>query len=110
MMDASVKYSMVLVLPLAAALALGACAPKTDAQRLANAEAACFERAYNAVWLRGSVGAGFSSQGPYSGLSLSITSDALAKRDPEQLYESCVIDKTGHLPTQNLYSRLDWRG
>ena len=53
MMDASVKYSMVLVLPLAAALALGACAPKTDAQRLANAEAACFERAYNAVGLRG---------------------------------------------------------
>ncbi|MEZ7814051.1 MAG: hypothetical protein QMC17_09265 [Paracoccaceae bacterium] len=106
MMFAPVKIFMVLTLP----LGLSACASQTDAQRLIAAENNCFDRSYNFVSPRGSVGFGVGSKGSFAGLDLSITPDPLQKRDPEQLYKNCVIKKAGLLPSQGQYSRSDWRG
>lgn len=80
-----------------AVLNLGACAPvPVDPERVAQQ---CEERARAAQGPTGSVTIGVNSRsGPSVGASIGVTGDFLAGRDPMQVYESCVFQRTGQAP------------
>ena len=85
---------------------LVACGPVSVQQ----AEKACFERARLAQHPRGTVGVGVNSDGQPSGvLDVQISSDYLQGRDPSAVYDQCVVQKSGQVPSQPLYSRPDWK-
>jgi hypothetical protein len=85
---------------------LAACGPMTVKQ----AESQCFLRARQAVNPLAGSRVGIGSEGLYTDdLSLSVSSDFLRGRDPSTVYDTCVIQKSGQLPTQPLTSRPDWR-
>lgn len=87
-------------------LLLVACGPVSRDE----AERTCFERARLAQQPRGEVGFGVDSNGRTAGnLELTITSDYIQGRDPAALYDACVYQKSGQLPSQPLYTRPDWR-
>lgn len=87
-------------------LLLAACGPVSRDE----AERTCFERARLAQQPRGEVGFGVDSRGRTAGnLELTITSDYIQGRDPAALYDACVYQKSGQLPSQPLYTRPDWR-
>ena len=92
------------VLPL---LLLAACGPMS----VQEAERQCFDRARLAQQPRGTVALGMNSSGKATGgLEVAISSDYLTGRDPSQVYDSCVMNKSGQMPTVSLYSRSDWKG
>jgi hypothetical protein len=92
-----------LVLP----LILAACGPMTVQQ----AEKQCFERARLAQQPRGEVRIGANSDGKaVGGLDITVSSDFVLGRDPAAVYETCVVSKSGQLPTRPLYDRPDWKG
>lgn len=87
-----------LLLPLAAgAVLLAACEPvPVDPERAA---LECEQRARAAQGPTGSVTIGASSdEGPFFGTEIGLSGDYLAGRDPMQVYQDCVIQKTGALP------------
>jgi hypothetical protein len=87
-------------------LLLAACGPVSVEQ----AEKACFERARLAKQPRGTVGLGVNSNGQTSGLlEVQVSSDFLQGRDPAAVYDQCVLQKSGQVPSQPLYSRSDWK-
>ncbi|WP_151718737.1 hypothetical protein [Gemmobacter serpentinus] len=89
------------------ALPLAACGPVSREQ----AERDCFARAWLAKQPRGEVGAGINSRGQTrSHLKLEVSADYIQGRDPSAVYDSCVYQKSGQLPSQPLYSRPDWKG
>ncbi len=85
--------------------ALSACGPVSQA----TAERDCFERARLASGPRGTVAVGAGSSGAVGAFDIAISSDYLAGRDPSQVYEACVTQKTGQVPTVPLTLRPDWR-
>ena len=86
-----------LVLPVAL---LAACGPPTPEQ----IERQCRERAYDAEAPSGNVGVGINSSGNVSvGVSVGASLDYLRGRDPEEVYESCMIRRTGSAPITPLY-------
>ena len=88
-------------------LFLAACGPIS----VQEAERQCYERARLAQQPRGEVAVGVNSDGKaVGGLELTVTSDYIMGRDPSALYESCVMQKSGALPSRPLYDRPDWRG
>ena len=94
-------------LVLVSLICLSACGPIS----VADAERQCFERARLAQQPRGEVAFGISSDGTVGGgLTLDISSDYLAGRDPAVVYETCVVSKSGEPPTRPLYARPDWKG
>ena len=87
-----------LALPLlAGAVLLTACDPgPVDPQRAA---LDCERRAQAAQGPTGSVTIGASSDdGPFVGTQIGITGDYLAGRDPLEVYEQCVYQRTGAAP------------
>ena len=75
------------------------------------AERACLERARGASGPHGTAAVGMNSRGHTAGrLDVTISSDYLLGRDPSALYDACVQQKSGQLPTRPLYSRSDWKG
>lgn len=86
------------LLPLAAgAMLLAACEPVPVDPETAALQ--CEERARGAQGPTGSVTIGASSDdGPFVGTEIGLSSDYLAGRDPVQVYNDCVIQKTGALP------------
>jgi hypothetical protein len=83
-----------------------ACGPMSVQQ----AERQCFLRARQAVNPLAGSSVGMGTEGLYvDNLSLSVSSDFLRGRDPSTVYDTCVIQKSGQLPTQPLTSRPDWR-
>ena len=77
------------------AVAVAGCAEMTP-ERAADR---CEERARAAQGPEVGVRAGVSSDsGPYGGISLGISLDALQGRDPLDVYESCVLNLTGEPP------------
>ncbi|KPP84170.1 MAG: hypothetical protein HLUCCA08_01530 [Rhodobacteraceae bacterium HLUCCA08] len=78
-------------------LALVACTPQpVDPERAAQR---CEERARAAAGPTGEVRLGANSEdGPFAGVSIGISSDYLAGRDPMAVYEQCVYDLTGAAP------------
>ncbi len=85
---------------------LAACGPVS----VENAESQCFERARLAESPRGRVAVGVGTGGLKSDVEVEITSDFIQGRDPSQVYETCVVQKSGQLPRVPLYLRPDWPG
>jgi len=92
------------VLPLLALVA--ACGPVSVEQ----AERDCFERARLAQQPRGTFAVGTSTEGPQVRSEINVSSDFLMGRDPAQVYDSCVQQRSGQLPRTPLYARPDWKG
>ncbi|WP_439136737.1 hypothetical protein [Roseicyclus sp.] len=84
---------LVLVLPL-----LAACGQVSEE----NAYAQCSERARLAVQPRGEIGFGVGSDGPAARGSVTISSDFIAGRDPQVVYDNCFRQLTGAGPTRPL--------
>ena len=71
---------------------LAACGPVS----LAQAERECYDRAWRTEKPRGTAVIGANSRGDtIAGLSLDVSSDYLAGRDPEQVYQACVYNRSG---------------
>lgn len=76
--------------------ACGPVSPEVAAQQ-------CEERAREAAGPTGTVKIGVNSDGEVSsGLEIGISSDAIMGRDPEDVYISCVRQKTGQDPIRPL--------
>ena len=70
------------------------------------AEYDCAQRAQAAVRPTGSATIGANSRSGLSGgISIGVTTDFLAGRDPQDVYVSCVIEKSGQPPTRALVLR-----
>ena len=94
---------MMRLLPLVMLLALDNCAPLPVDQ----AERICVADAQAAQQPRGSVGFGIDSAGhTAANLEISLSSDFLTGRDPEQVYAKCVLDRSGQYPTRPFSSVL----
>lgn len=73
------------------------------------AERQCLEPARLAQQPRGSVGVGASSDGRVAGtFELMISSDFIAGRDPADVFNSCVKQKSGQFPSRTLYDQPGW--
>ena len=92
-MRASVKH-LALVLPCVLAVA---CTPQPmDPEKAAER---CEERARAAQGPTGEVRVGVNSNdGPFAGASVGVSSDFLQGRDPQAVYQSCVMRLTGNAP------------
>lgn len=91
------------VIPL---LMLAACGPIS----VQDAERQCFERARLAQQPRGEVAIGVNSDGSVgAGLDLTVTSDFLTGKDPAAVFESCVMAKSGEVPTRPFYQMPGYR-
>ncbi len=78
---------------------LAACGPVSP-ERAADM---CEERARAATGPTGEVGVGINNKGETSGsFEIGITSDYIQGRDPYEVYESCVRQKTGQGPIRPL--------
>ena len=62
----------------------------------------CSERARLAAQPRGEIGIGVGSGGPSARGELTITSDFIAGRNPQTVYDSCFRNLTGAGPTRPL--------
>lgn len=80
------------------ALTLGACGPVSPEV----AAAQCEDRARAASGPTGEFGIGIGTDGVRSGVSIGISSDFIAGRDPLEVYETCVRQKTGQPPIRPL--------
>ncbi|QFU07862.1 hypothetical protein PARPLA_02150 [Rhodobacteraceae bacterium THAF1] len=58
----------------------------------------CADRANLADRPRGRVGIGAGSGGISTNVGLTVTSDFLLRRDPQDVYDACFIEKTGFPP------------
>lgn len=82
---------------LAGVLLLAACGPIP----VELAERQCIEPAQLAQKPRGSVGIVADSKGNVGAtLSIGVSADYLAGRDPDQVYASCVYGRSGQNPTR----------
>ncbi len=78
-------------------LGLAACAPQPISPE--RAAEICEERARAAQGPTGRVTIGASSSdGPFAGAEIGVTSDYLAGRDPIEVYRQCVYSRTGAAP------------
>lgn len=84
-------------LALLAFLPLLACGPISREQ----AERECLHQARLAEHPRGSVGLGIDSTGKVTPtLDVTISSDFLQGRDPSQVYDNCVVKRSGEMPSR----------
>lgn len=82
-------------------LLLAACGPVSVRQ----AEQECLPKARLAQQPRGEVAVGVNSNGQVgSRVEVNVSSDFLLGRDPNQVFETCVIQRSGELPSQPFYS------
>ncbi len=82
-------------------LVLIACGPVS----LAQAEAECVERARLAQQPRGTIEIGVNSDGStYLGGEVGISSDYLQGADPSQVYDQCVFQRSGQMPSRPFYT------
>ena len=95
--------SRILIAPaLLVAATLAACGPVSP--ELAARQ--CEERANAAAGPTGSASIGINNKGKVStGVEIGVTSDYLKGRDPYEVYEQCVIAKSGQPPIRPLVLR-----
>lgn len=78
-------------------LPLVACGPVS----LQQAERECLSQARLAQQPRGSVAVGIGSDGkPRTALDVTISSDFIQGRDPSQVYDNCVVRRSGQMPSR----------
>ncbi len=88
---------MRLILGLCLLLPLLSCGPVS----LAQAERECLHQARLAQQPRGSIGVGVGSDGQAKVVGdITISSDYLTGRDPAQVYDSCVVRRSGEMPSR----------
>ena len=86
-------------------LLLVACGPTTVAQ----AERQCLERARLAKQPRGEISVGMNSEGRAAGgIEVTVSSDYIMGRDPSAVFETCVMQKSGELPSRPLAQMPGW--
>jgi hypothetical protein len=82
-------------------LILAACGPVSVQQ----AERECLPKARLAQQPRGEVAVGVNSDGRIgSRAEVTVSSDFLLGRDPNQVFETCVIQRSGELPSRPFYT------
>ena len=82
-------------------LGLSACGPVP----LAQAERECVEQARLADAPRGTLQVGVNSDGgTYIGGEVGISTDYLAGRDPSQVYDQCVFNRSGQMQSRPYYN------
>ena len=88
-----------------ALLVMASCGPIPVDQ----AEAQCLEPARMATGPHGSVAFGADSSG-HTGMSVSIgvSSDFLQGNDPSDVFNRCVVQKSGQYPTRPLQQQPGW--
>ncbi|MCR8724049.1 hypothetical protein [Frigidibacter sp. ROC022] len=88
------------ILAVLGTLTLTACGPMSPAA----AARVCEERARAATGVHGSyyVGVSTAKSGPVVGGELSVSSDYLQGRDPYDVYDQCVREKSGQGPIRPL--------
>lgn len=102
-MRASLTLPM-LALPLAG---LAGCGPMPVDQ----AERVCLREAERAVGVTGQVGLGVGSDGARaSSFEVEVSSDYILGRDPSDVYNRCVVQRSGQMPTRALIDQPGWRG
>jgi hypothetical protein len=74
------------------------------------AEDICLRDAQLAAQPRGEIGIGVGSGGVRGSFEMTVSSDYLLGRDPSEVFNACVYQKSGQFPTRPLYSRTDWKG
>lgn len=85
------------ILGLFALLPLLACGPISQQQ----AERECLAQARLAQQPRGSVAVGIGSDGrARSAIDVTISSDFIQGRDPSQVYDNCVVRRSGQMPSR----------
>ena len=85
------------ILALLVLLPLIACGPVSREQ----AERECLHTARLAQQPRGSVGIGVDSRGKVQPqFDVTVSSDYLSGRDPSQVYDSCVMRRSGQMPSR----------
>lgn len=101
--EGSASLSRRLIAPaLLATALLAACGPVSP--ELAARQ--CEDRANAAAGPTGEVGIGINNRGKVStGIEIGVTSDFIRGRDPQAVYEDCVIAKTGQPPIRPLVLR-----
>ncbi|MBK4214873.1 hypothetical protein JJJ17_02925 [Paracoccus caeni] len=91
-------------------LAVAACGPVPVDQ----AERICLRNAELAQRPRGEVimgvAGGSGSTGAVGRVTLDISSDYLAGRDPSDVFNRCVVNRSGQMPTRVLADQPGWRG
>jgi len=87
-------------------LVLAACGPLS----VAEAERQCLERARLAERPRGEVSVGMTSNGKAAaGLDVTISSDYIMGRDPSAVFDSCVVGRSGEMPSRPLSQQPGWK-
>lgn len=86
---------------------LAACGPQTVQQ----AERSCLDDARLSIRPQTSIGIGISTGGRSAvGISTSLSSDYLRGSDPADVFDRCVLRRSGELPTRPLAAQPGWRG
>lgn len=96
-------------LALAALLPLAACGPVPVDQ----AERSCLEDARAATGPRGEISMGVGTDGrrswPAGSVEISVSSDYIMGRDPSDVFNNCVMRRSGQMPTRVLADMPGWR-
>lgn len=93
-----------------ALLGLAACAPAPVQIPVEQAERVCMVEALDARAPRTQVGLGVGSGGYRGGfVSVDLSSDQILGRDPSQVFDRCVLNRSGRMPTRPLYEQPGWR-
>ncbi|MDN5787758.1 hypothetical protein [Pseudorhodobacter sp.] len=96
--------SLLLLLP--CLLILTACGPIP----LAQAERQCAIRARDASGPHGEVAVGIGNGKARSRVRVDLSADYLLGRDPEAVYNQCVLNASGQMPARPLAFQPGWRG
>ncbi|UFM66340.1 hypothetical protein LOS78_10375 [Paracoccus sp. MA] len=91
-----------------ALLGLAACAPAQIP--VEQAERVCMVKALDARGPRTEVGFGVGSHGYRGGfVSVDLSSDYIMGRDPAEIFNQCVLRRSGQMPVRPLYEQPGWR-
>lgn len=105
---ARLRHPRIAALALLVTAGLAACGPIP----VAEAERACLADARGATGPHGHVSMGIATDGhsvrPVTGLAVSISSDALAGRDPSDVFNRCVLRRSGQMPSRPLADQPGW--
>ena len=88
-----------------ALVAVAACGPIPVEQ----AERVCIDEARRAAGPTGEIGIGMTTDGARARAKVEISSDWLLGRDPSAIFDRCVVQRSGQMPTRPLSAQPGWR-
>ena len=96
------------LLPLIAVMAACGPVPVDQAERICLRDAQLAERPRGSVAM--GVGSGSGGTRGYGSLELEISSDYIRGRDPSDVFNRCVLRRSGQMPVRVLADQPGWRG